>query len=210
MDLEILNPHVMKILIASRKVDSIRAVSRRIGLSYGWTYKWAVELERAGVFQRSGKRIFLDKDNRLYGDVLKFVKETFRGDVGFHYWVLGLFGVKYCFTGIDSVFVWTDWGYNISRYRDFYPIFLKVKKSDRDVFDFYVRKLGFGGRIFYKPVFLDDFPVSLHNGMPVDSLKETVGFMRKYIYNFQPALEIVQEIHRRRLGVDYREAGRNV
>jgi DNA-binding Lrp family transcriptional regulator len=210
MRLEILNPYTVKIIIAARKEDSIRAISKRIGLSYGWTYKWVLELEKVGVFRKSGKRVFLDEKNRFYREVSEFVKTAFRKDVGFHYSILGLFGIRYCFTGIDAVFIWTDGGYNISRYRDYYPIFIKVRKSDKKMYEFYIRKLGLKGKIFYRPVFLEDFTVSLHKGMPVDSLKETIEFMKKYIYNFEPALEMIQEMYGKKLGIKYKEVVANV
>ncbi len=206
MKLEILNPHTMKIITAARRVDSIRAISKRIGLSYGWTYNWVLELEKAGVFAKSSKKVFLNEKNRFYRRVLGFIKSAFREDVGFHYSVLGLFGIKYCFTGIDSVFVWTDSGYNISRYRGYYPIFIKVKKSDRASYEFYIKKLGLTGKIFYRPSFLQDFAVSFHKGTPVDPLEETIRFMQKYIYNFQPALEMIQEMYGKELGARYKEA----
>jgi len=37
MNIELLNPYVMKILISLRNQDSISSISKRIGLSYGWT-----------------------------------------------------------------------------------------------------------------------------------------------------------------------------
>ncbi|MCX6814255.1 MAG: hypothetical protein NTY20_01195 [Candidatus Aenigmarchaeota archaeon] len=212
MDMEILNPHVMKIIIAARKEDSIRGISQRIGLSYGWTYKWALELEKAGVLKRKGKKVFLEEKSRFYREILDFLRAAFNGSAGFHYAVLGLFGIKYCFTGTDAVFVWTEGGYNIARYRDYYPIFIKVRKAEREIFKFYVRKLGLkpGKGTFYKPVFLEDFPVSWHKGMPVDSLEETIRFMKKYIYNFEPALEMIQEMYGKRTGVKYKEVVSNV
>ena len=210
MRLEILNPHTVKIIIAARKEDSIRAISKRISLSYGWTYKWVLELEKMGVFRKSGKKVFLDEKNRFYREVLGFVKTAFRRDIGFHYSVLSLFGVKYCFTGIDAVFIWTDGGYNISRYRDYYPIFIKVRESDKRVCEFYIKKLGLVGKIFYRLEFLKDFAVSLHKGVPVDSLEETIEFMERYVYNFEPALEMIQEMYGKGLGIKYKEVAANV
>lgn len=214
MNLDALNPHTARIVIAARREDSIRAISQRIGLSYGWTYKWVIELEKVGVFRRRGKKVFLDESNDFYREVLGFVKKVFGDNVSFHYSVLRLFGIKYCFTGTDAVFIWTGGGYNISRYKDYYPIFIKVEESDKKLYDFYVKKLGIKKPVFYKPVFLEDFRVSSHNHMPVDGLEETVGFMKKYIYNFQPALEMIQEMYGKRLGtkldVKYREAVTNV
>lgn len=209
MKLEILNPHTMKIVIAARKEDSISAISKRIGLSYGWTHHWVSELAKAGVFDKSGKRILLNDRNGFYRKALEFIRASFRNDAGFHYSVLGLFGIKYCFTGTDAVFVWTEGGYNISRYRDYYPIFIKVRESDKMDYEFHVKKIDSGGKVFYKPTFLEDFPVSYHRGTPVDSLSDTVEFMRKYKYNFQPALEMIRDTYGKGLGVKYREAAVN-
>jgi hypothetical protein len=212
MDMEILNPHVVKIIIAARKEDSIRAISQRIGLSYGWTYKWALELEKAGVFRRKGKKVFLDEKSPFYREVLDFLRAAFKGSARFHYAVLGLFGIKYCFTGTDAVYVWTEGGYNIARSMDYYPIFIKVRKADRKTFEFCERKLGLNSEkgIFYKPVFLEDFPVHYHKGMPVDSLEETISFMKRHIYNFEPALEMVEEMHQKKAGMKYKEVVMNV
>jgi DNA-binding Lrp family transcriptional regulator len=209
MNLEILNPHAVKILIASRRADSIMAISRRIGLSYGWTYKWVLELEKAGIFRRSGKKLFLNEESELYRKVLSFLGSAFGDNVAFRYNVLKLFGIKYCFTGTDAVFFWTNGGYNIARSRSYYPIFIKVVKADKDLFEFYEEKLGRGGHVFFQPVFQEIFDVSMHEGVPVDSLDDTIKFMRKYIYNFEPALEMIQEMYGKKLGVKYREAVRN-
>ncbi len=209
MDMDILNPHVVRIIIAARKEDSISGISKRIGLSYGWTYKWALELEKAGVLKRKGKKVFLDEKKGFYREVLGFLRASLGENPGFYYSALGLFGIKYCFTGTDAVFVWTEGGYNIARYRDYYPIFIKVRKSDREIFEFYARKLGLGGKIFYEPVFLEDFPVHYHKGKPVDSLDETIRFMKKYIYNFESALEMIQEMYGKKAGVKYREVVTN-
>lgn len=210
MKLDMMNPHVMRIIVAARPEDSISAISKRIGLSYGWTYKWALELEKVGVFKRAGKKLILNEKARFYSQVLGFLKTALGKDVDFHYRVLSLFGVKYCFTATDAVFFWTDGGYNIARNMDYYPIFIKIKVSDKKMFDFYVKKFALKGNIFYKPEFLEDFHVSMHEGMPVDSLDDTIKFMQKYFYNFQPALEMIQDMYGRKLGVKYREEIMNV
>jgi hypothetical protein len=206
MKLDTLNPYVMKMVIAARPEDSISAISKRISLSYGWTYKWALELEKVGLFKRTGKKLVLNEKNQFYRQVLGFLKASLGKDVDFHYNILSLFGVKYCFTATDAVLVWTEGGYNIARSMDYYPIFIKVKSADKEIFGYYVEKLGKGGNVFFKPEFLDDFTVTMHKGTPVDSLDDTIAFMRKYVYNFEPALEMVQEMYGRKLGVKYREA----
>lgn len=206
---EKINPHILKIVIAARKKDSIRAISKRIELSYGWTYKWVSKLIELGVFERKENRLVLNQKNRFYKNVLKFLNRVFSKDINFHYQVLELFGIKYCFTKTDAVFIWTNGGYNITRYSDYYPIFIKIYKKDRKIFQFYTKKLSLN-KIFYKPEFLDDFSVTRHNKMPLDSLEETIKFMKKYKYNFQPALEMVKEQYNKKINISYREASTNV
>ena len=209
MDIEIFNPHAVKILIAARKTDSIRAIAIRTGISYGWTYKWVIELEKKGVFKRSGKKVLLDEQNAFYRNFLGFLKEAFGNDASFYYTALKLFGIKYCFTGIDAVFVWTEGGYNIARYRGYYPIFIKVKKADRKIYEYCIKKLGAGKKVFYKAEFLEDFPVFSHQKTPVDSLDETIKFMKEHIYNFQPALEMIGETYGKKFGIKYKEVVSN-
>lgn len=210
MEIDVLNPYTMKIIITAREYDSINSIAKRINLSYGWTYKWIRELIKLGIFKSSRVGLELNNNNRFYKNTLKYIKTNFSKDITFYYSILELFGIKYCFTKTDAVFIWTDGGYNISRYRGYYPIFIKVKRSDKKIFEFYIKKLGIKGKIFYKPLFLEDFPVSLHRNIPVDSLKDTIKFMKKYIYNFEPALEMIKEMYGKKLKIKYREAVTNV
>ena len=214
MNLELINPHTMKILIAARREDSIRSISNRIGLSYGWTYKWIQDLARVGVFRLTRMKIYLDESNSFYRETLKYIRTNFSKDTSFYYSVLNLFGIKHCFTQTDAVFIWTNGGYNISRYRDFYPIFIKVGKRDKKLFEEYCKKLNLSinskRRSFYHVYYLDNFDLTYYNGIPVDALEETISFMKEHIYNFEPALEMIKEIHKKRINVKYKEAITNV
>ena len=214
MEIEILNPHVFRIVISARDEDSINALSKRIGLSYGWTYHWVKKLVEVGTFKGTRTKLFLNKDNPFYIRVLDFIRENFRDDVSFHYSVLPLFGVKYCFTKTDAVFVWTNGGYNISRFKDYYPIFIELNEPDQRVFESYCKKLDFKTNsrkgIFYSVELSDDFKVTYHKGVPVDSLEDTIKFMKDNVYNFEPALEMVQNFYKKKLGVKYAEVGANV
>lgn len=199
----------MKILISAKKKDSINSVSKRINLSYGWTYYWTQKLIDIGIFQRKGKQIILEEKNKFYKKFLSFIREIFKNDISFYYSVLELFGIKYCFTKTDAVFIWTRGGYNISRYRDYYPVFIKIRKKDFNVFREYCKKLGLRIRgnkgVFYSVEILEDFDVFYYKDTPVDSLEETIYFMKKNIYNFQPALEMIQELYDKKLGIKYKE-----
>lgn len=207
-----LNPYVMKILISAREEDSINSIASRIGLSYGWTYKWISELIKIRVFKATRMKLYLQKNSTFYKRALKFIKDNFSQDISFHYSVIGLFGIPYSFTEIDSVFIWTKGGYNISRYKGHYPIFIKIRKKDHSLFCYYTDKLGLGNNqgVYYKVKFVEEIKSSFVDDIPVDPLDETVEYMKRYIYNFQPALEMVKEMYDKRIGIKYKEAVVNV
>lgn len=209
MELQIVNPHVVKILIAARDVDSINAIAKRTGISFGWAYKWVKELAMAGVFQASRMRLTLNKGSAMYEWTLAYIRKVFGNDASFYYSVLPLMGITYCFVKSDAVFVWTKGGYQIGRSKDYYPIFVKVKTCDRKIFGYYVRKLGLRVNakkgVFFRPEFALEFGVEICDGIPVEPLDDTISFMQRHFYNFQPALEMIQEMYGKRLGVKYKE-----
>ena len=119
MKIELLNPYVIKILISLRKKDSISSISKRINLSYGWTNKWINELIKEGILTNKWREVNLNEKNKDYKNILKFIKENLN-DVSFYYSVLNLFGINYCFTKTDAVYLWTEGGYNIARYKEMF------------------------------------------------------------------------------------------
>lgn len=207
MNLETLNPYVLKILIAIRKEDSVIGISKRINLSFGWTYKWVKELVKEGILKEKWRGIVLQERNKTYKKILKFIKEI--RDIRFYYSVLNLFGIRYCFEKTDAVYIWAEGRYNIARYKEYYPIFIKIKKEDYPFFLQYCKKLNLKIKarkgIFYVPEVLKDFKCVKKNDLFVEPLNETIEFMKKNIYNFQPALEMIQEMYGRKLGIKYRE-----
>ena len=214
MNLELINPYVLRILISVRNKDSINAISKRINLSYGWTHNWIKKLVNLNVLELTRMNVWLNGDNEFYRRTLKYIKEVLSNNVSFYYNALSLFGIKYCFTNTDGVFIWTKGGYNISRYKNYYPIFIKVKKENKNLFEDYCKKLGLrinkNNKIFYMVNYLDDFEVSYCDNIPVDSLNDTIKFMLKNKYNFEPALEMINEMYGKKLKVKYKEVMTNV
>lgn len=203
-----INPYVIRILVSLRKKDSIISISKRIGLSYGWTYKWVKELIKEGIVKKKWKGLILQEYNQSYKKILKFIRNVIN-PVNLYYSVLPLFGISYCFTKTDAVYLWTNGGYNVARYRDFYPIFIKIKKDHYDLFLWYCQKLNLKINskegVFYVPEILEEFDVTKKDLHLVEPLDETIDFMKKNIYNFQPALEMVKEMYRKKLDVNYKE-----
>ncbi len=214
MKIDLINQHVMRIIIAARKEDSIRAISQRIQLSYGWTYKWAQALAKIGVFRLTKTKAYVNEKNEFYKKTIVYIRGVLAGDVSFYYNVLSLFGISYCFMKTDAVFIWTKGGYNIARYKRFYPIFITIKKDDKEIFEMYCKRLHLNIKksngIFYDAVYADKIEAAYTDGMPVDPLEKTIAFMEENRYNFEPALEMIKEMHKKEIKVKYREAVTNV
>ncbi|MBI3334473.1 hypothetical protein HYZ97_03215 [Candidatus Pacearchaeota archaeon] len=208
MNIDAINPHVIRILITARKEDSISSISKRAGLSYGWTHKWIKELIKEGIFKEKWKGLTLQKNNKFYKEILKFVRNN-ASETGFYYYILNLFGIEYCLTKTDAVYLWTDGRYNIARYRDFYPIFIKVKKDDYPVFLWYCKNLNLRINakrgIFYSPEIVEKFESAKKGEYSVEPLENTIYFMKKNIYNFEPALEMIYEMYKKGINVKYKE-----
>lgn len=208
MNIDMLNPYVIRILISARDDDSISSISKRIGLSYGWTHKWVSELIKEGIFKEKWKGIILQKNNRYYKRILNFIRNNIN-PTSLYYSALPLFGIRYSFTKTDAVYFWTEGRYNIARYREFYPIFIKILKDDYSIFLDYCNKLGLKVNVmkgvFYNPKIVKELKFVKKGEYNLDSLKETINFMKDNIYNFEPALEMVNEMYNTGLIFKYKE-----
>ena len=209
MNIETINPYVIKILISIRDKDSISSISKRINLSYGWTHKWIKELVKEGILKEKWKGVVLQEDNKNYKEILKFIRNNV-SETSLYYSVLKLSGISYCFTKTDAVYFWTEWRYNIAKYREYYPIFIKIKKEDYKLFLWYCNKLNLKidskKGVFYAPEITEKFNSTKKQDYFIEPLEETILFMRKNIYNFQPALEMIYEMYKKGLNIKYKEA----
>ncbi len=198
----------MKILISVRENDSISSISKRIGLSYGWTHKWVAELIKEGILKEKWKGVVLKKDNKKYKEILKFIRNNI-SETSLYYSVLKLFGIEYCFTKTDAVYFWTEGRYNIARYREYYPIFIKIKFEDYPIFLSYCKKLNLKINskkgVFYSPEVVGEYKFTKKGEYFIEPLNETINFMKKNIYNFEPALEMIYEMYKKGLNIKYKE-----
>jgi len=208
MKIETLNPYVIKILVSLRKEDSISSISKRINLSYGWTHKWVNELIKEGILKEKWRGVVLNEDNVGYKIIIKFLKESLN-EVKFYYSALQLFGIEYCLTKTDAVYVWTEGRYNIARYKEHYPIFIKIKDKDYNIFLEYCKRLGLkvnsNKGVFYVVEIVEEINAVKKNNFYVEPLDNTIGFMQENIYNFEPALEMIKEMYNKKLNVKYKE-----
>ena len=140
-----------------------------------------------------------------------------RADIGRGYEMVKEAGMKYAFTGPDSVFFWTNGGYQTGRFFGFYPIHVKIKRINSGRWKSYFSKKGkhafvYGERpkdtvfgLFYILYPERDFKTAQKNGFSVDSLKEAVEYCKANIYAYEPALEMLNDMYKLGLKIRYRE-----
>ena len=213
---ELINPYVAKILVSARDGDSIRGISKKIQESYGWTYKWVLELEKIGVMKRKKQEIHINKNNRFYKEAVKFTTHSLMDNLslGDAYLLPNLAGLDYVFTGIDAVFIWTKGGYNIGRSKNSYPIFIDILAKDKSAWQEYFSK--FGLRCTFKNERKKGiyFVVSLSESIEKEycenicvlPLAKTIAWAKRYIFNFEPALEMLDKMYSLKTGIKYAEA----
>ena len=124
-------------------------------------------------------------------------------------------GLSYALTDVDSVFVWTNGGYNANRFFGSYPIYIRILKSDLDYWKDFLESNGkkwtIGGTRpketlygTYYVLFLEDSVVSINvNGLNVDPLKKTVEFCLRESYTYEPALEMLDKKYNLGIGATY-------
>ncbi|MEK6983780.1 MAG: hypothetical protein AABX33_04360 [Nanoarchaeota archaeon] len=210
---ELINPYIAKILVSAKDGDSVRNISKKIQESYGWTYKWILELENIGVIARKKQEVYINKNCRFYKDIAKFIKGSLVSNLSLidAYLLPNLMGLAYIFTGIDAVFIWTKGGYNIGRSKTSYPIFIEILEKDKNAWKKYFSKLDLTFTFKNERKKGIYFVVSLSKtieeeyceNMPVLSLAKTIEWAKKYSFNFQPALEMLDEMYNLKIGIKY-------
>ena len=216
MSLDLINPHVTKILLAAQDGDSINRISKKTGGSYGWTHQWIERLESIGVITRDdGIHI---KDQELIDDFRALARSVVRREMDLKdaYLVPNFSGLEYRYSKTDAVYIWTQGGYQIGRNQENYPIFIDVLEEDVDrwkrFFDGFSMEYSVRERegegiyfvLFPKPGFESEW----FENSAVMPLDETVEWAQQYEVNFQPALEMLDRMYDLDLDVTYRERER--
>lgn len=208
-----INSHVAKILLATENGDSINQVSKKTGGSYGWTHQWVERLEEIDVIDRdNGIHV---KDEGLAEEYRSLARSVLSRSIELEdaYLLPNFSGMEYRFTRTDAVFIWTRGGYQIGRNQDDYPIYIDVLEDDlsdwKEFLDGFSVDYSVDERegegiyfvLFPRPGFESEW----FENSRVTPLNETVEWAKRYEANFQPALEMLDEMYDLDLGVEYRE-----
>ncbi len=138
-----------------------------------------------------------------------------RNDVGGAYELLKKAEYPYALADVDAVFAWTRGGYNVGRFFGFYPVHLNVLEKDVETWKRFFRSNGkksflvdmipketlFG--VFYLMHPVKRIESETVEGLEVEPLSKTVGFAKKNIYAYEPALEMLDEEYKLGLGIKY-------
>lgn len=208
--LDLINQYVAKILLALKEGASILRISQKIGASYGWTYHWIKRLEDLDVIER-GKGGLKVKDGDLVEDFRKLARSVLRRGMNVEdaYLLPNYSGMDYAYTKTDAVFIWTKGGYQIGRSRASYPLFLKVLEKDLEAWTRFFTSFGvdvsvdhrLDGGIHYVLFPSDGLDFEWMGNVSVIPLEETVAWAKKYDINFQPALDMLEEMYDLSMGV---------
>jgi len=212
--LETVNKHMAKISLAMQEGDSIREISRKTGSSYGWIYKWIKKLEELEIVETTSKGIHL-----IDRETIDRFKELSRSilskkiDLEDAYLLPNFSGMKYAYTKTDAVWIWTKGGYQIGRSRENYPLFIKILEKDlnkwRNFFKQYSIECKVNERAEKGIHFVlspeKEFKREKEGKYSVIPLQETVEWAEKHKHSFQPALEMLKEMHDLDIDVEYRE-----
>jgi DNA-binding Lrp family transcriptional regulator len=215
MSLDLINQHVAKILLALEEGDSINRISQKTGSSYGWTHEWVERLEEAEIITRDDGLTIQDEEvAEQYKDLAQsvFSREVELEDA---YLLPNFSGMDYRYSETDAVYIWTKGGYQVARNQNDYPIFIDVKKSELEAWQNFLeefsveytveerRKDEEGIYFVLNP--RPGFDSEWFENTSVTPLDETVEWAKQYMYNFEPALEMLDEMYDLDLGVEYSE-----
>jgi len=211
--LDVVNQHVAKIILATEDGDAISRIAEKIGASYGWTHKWVTQLEELGVVNRDDGVRIADKEFAAAFETA--AKTVVRRGIKLDdtYLLPNFAGMEYAYTKTDAVYVWTKGGYQIGRNQDDYPIFIDVVADEVDAWqaffadfgvDAYVEERG-GDGIYFILFPQDDIEAEWVEHAAVTPLQDTIEWMQQHAANFQPALEMIDEMYDVDIGVTYRE-----
>jgi len=217
MGLDFVNRHVAKILLAVEDGDSINRVSEKIDSSYSYTYEWVKHLEEADVLERNNSIQVTDGGFvESFEDVARTVLKRDL-ELSEAYLLPNFTGMEYRYSKTDAVYIWTKGGYQIGRNQEDYPIFIDVYEDDvkewKEFFQGFGIETSVGERTEIDGIHFVLYPqeeieVDRVEGSSVAPLDETVKWAEQYKANFQPALEMLDEMYDLGLDVEYSE--RNV
>lgn len=208
-----------KIVLAASDGDSIRRVAQKIDGTYSWVYTWVERLEEIGIIDReNGVHIDSHTVRDGYAQIIASIAQQTPTSISEAYVLPHFADLKFTFTKIDAVYVWTRGGYQIARGGDAYPVFMRIDDTDVEQWQAFFERYDIPtvvghrddavvadtiGSVYYS-LYPTPNPAEPEwvEGKPVISLAETVAYMQEYPWNFKPALEMIADEYDIEVDVD--------
>jgi DNA-binding Lrp family transcriptional regulator len=195
-----------KVVLAASPGDSVRRVSQKIDEPYETVRQKVKRLEEAGIVETDeGIRVTAPsvKDS-IYQSAAAGARVS-PPSVQEAYILPHFADRPFAFTRIDAVYVWTHGGYQVARSADDYVIFVAVEEPAywKNFFADFGMPANDERKSINEIEAAVQFVVEERDkvepewieGQPVISLDETVEYMRDNFAQFQPALEMLDEMY---------------
>jgi DNA-binding Lrp family transcriptional regulator len=206
-----MDPTAAKIILAAHRGDSINKIANKIGASYSWVYEWIERLEAAEIIANTDNGIeIIDHELRQqYAEMMAALYSRGRISQEDAYVIPHFAGMEFAYTEIDAAYVWTEGGYQIARSHDDYPVFITVHDRDVERWIAFFQQFGIATSINERPDASDVegdvhyvlFPqsdgidIEWVGGNPAIPLEEAVEQMIEHREAYEPALEMIAEMH---------------
>lgn len=204
---EVIDDTAAPVILAIESGDSIRRVVLHLHTPYETVRQAANRLEDAGyVHYDNGLAVVDDR-------VRDAARELVAANAGVsppsieETYVIPQFGDwPFTFTRIDTVYVWTQGGYQVSRDPEDYPLFLDVREQDIDAWEAFFESFGLPTAFKRQPkeelagplqiVFDPQSSIDIEHveGYPVVPREETIAYMREHYATFESALAMLDRM----------------
>lgn len=206
MGFDLVNQYPVKILAAIEDGDSINRISQKTGISYSYTHEWIERLEDIDAVERNNGIHITDEE--LADEYEALLQTVVRRELPLDnaYLLPNFAHMDYRYTKTDAVYIWTKGGYQIARNQNDYPIFIDVLEEEIEAWQAFFEEFSIESSIekrlqegvpgIYFVLFPRDiFDSEWVESSPVMPLDDTVKWAKRFEVNFQPALEMLDEMY---------------
>jgi len=195
-----------KALLAAEPGDSVRRVSQKIDEPYETVRQKVKRLEEGGIVETdNGIRVTAPSIEKSIYQSASAGARVSPPSPREAYVLPHYTNRPFSFTRIDAVYVWTHGGYQIARSLDDYAVFVAVEESA--YWKNFLADFGLpvneerqpveeiDGSVQFVVEERDELESDRVEGQPVIPLNETVEYMQENFAQFQPALEMIDEMY---------------
>ena len=198
----------LKTLLAIEPGDSISGVARKIDENRETIRRVVNSLEDEGYVKYEGGLTVVDSTVREAG--LSFLAASAKvspPSIPEAYVLPQFAGLKFAYTTIDAVYIWTRGGYQVAREPEDYPLFIAINEKDLEEWETFFERFDIPVAQERQPVNEIDESIQIVlypyetveadivDGRPVIPLQDTVDFAQEHYATFQSALDMMGRMY---------------